>query len=174
MSFFFTFYNVLIESVTLTAFLSWLSFRWRRASVTTLISILILETVISTAQETLATVCPSTLTDLTPRLTIYYFNVFFFCKIKVICQCNKTFFLVLWSTTTALLLAFLKYVLSKNKLVDKLILKFYFFLFIVRFYNDLNNMAAHVLFDAIDTSNNYHLRNKIRYLDKNRITDMAL
>ena len=63
---------------------------------------------------------------------------------------------------------------KKKKLVNKLILKFYFFLFIVRFYNDLNNMAAHVLFDAIDTSNDYHLRIKIRYLNKNRITDMAL
>ena len=128
MSFFFTFYNVLIESVTLTAFLSWLSFRWRRASVTTLISILILETVISTAQETLATVCPSTLTDLTPRLTIYYFNVFFFCKIKVICQCNKTFFFWFYGQPLQRCYwLFKKNVLNKNKLVDKLVLKFNFF-----------------------------------------------
>ena len=52
-----------------------------------------------------------------------------------------------------LLLAFLKKCFEKNKLVNKLIIliEILLFLFIVRFYNDLNNMAAHVLFDASDT-----------------------
>ena len=52
---------------------------------------------------------------------------------------------------------------EKNKIVNELAnIEILLFLFIVRFYNDLSNMAAHVFFDAIDTNDDYYLTNKIR------------